>query len=201
MPASVDNESEILLGNKQLLAVFAVVANLLAIAFTTGYMLGKNSSEKKAAAGTDSAQSAPASAENGGGPVTQKVTPDDSQAAKADAAPVDTPAPVDAPKTTVVAVPAEEKIRPGNAISNNSISRNPRAGENYVQVTAVVRKVAEATADVLRQHGFAARIAPTPGNAALFRVLVGPSKDAADQRNTEDKLRKIGYTKCFIQHY
>jgi cell division septation protein DedD len=68
-------------------------------------------------------------------------------------------------------------------------------------VAAVARQDAEGIADVLRQHKFAARIAPAPADPALFRVLVGPAKDAADLRNTQDALRKIGYTKCFVQHY
>jgi cell division septation protein DedD len=68
-------------------------------------------------------------------------------------------------------------------------------------VAAVGKKEAEATADVLRQHDFQARTAEAPGNPGTFRVLVGPSKDAADLRNLEDRLRKIGYTKCFPQHY
>jgi len=185
MPASVQEESEILLGNKQLLLVFALVAVLLAIAFGAGYMLGKSSVDKKNA---ESAQTTPQT-DSSGGPITQKITPDDSQPVKTDVPPaMETPAPVEAPPEKILGAPSV----PSGA---------PKHGENYVQVEAVVRKVADATADVLRQHGFAARVAPTPGNSGIFRVLVGPAKDAGDLRNTEDKLRKIGYTKCFVQHY
>jgi len=190
MPASVENESEILLGNKQLLLVFALVAVLLAIAFGAGYMLGKSSVDKKNA---ESAQTVTPQADTSGGPITQKITPDDPQPVKTDAPPaMETPAPVEAP---VVSTPGKILGAP------KSPSGSPKSGENYVQVEAVVRKVADATADVLRQHGFAARVAPAPGNSGIFRVLVGPAKDAGDLRNTEDKLRKIGYTKCFVQHY
>jgi cell division septation protein DedD len=194
MPASADTESEILLGNKQLLLVFVVVVVLLAIAFFAGFKLGKNSAEKTGAAVAESAQTSVPAADSSGGPITQKIAPDDSQAPKAETAPVETPAPV---------VSKEERVlgsRP-TAEAPRATAGLPHPGENYVQVTAVARKVADATADVLRQHGFSARVAPAPGNAAIFRVLVGPAKDPADLRNTEDKLRKIGYTKCFVQHY
>jgi cell division septation protein DedD len=199
MQASLENESEILLGNKQLLMVFALVAVLLAIAFGAGYMLGKSSADKKisSAAESDLTSATPAAAS--GGPITQKITPDDSQAAKADTAstevPVPSPAPADKPKAAPP-VDTEEPILGARTPSNA-----PKPGENYVQVTAVTHIVANATADVLRLHGFSARVAPAPGNAGIFRVLVGPAKDPADLRNTEDKLRKIGYTKCFVQHY
>jgi len=189
MPARVEDESEILLGNKQLLLVFALVAVLLAVAFGAGYMLGKSSGDKKNA---ESAQVAAPPADASGGPITQKITPDDAQPVKADAPPVmETPAPVE------VTPEKPEKILGAPSVSSGM----PRHGENYVQVEAVVRKVADATVDVLRQHGFAARVAPAPGNGGIFRVLVGPAKDAGDLRSTEDRLRKIGYTKCFVQHY
>jgi cell division septation protein DedD len=192
MPASVEDEKEILLGNKQLLLVFAVVALLLAIAFGAGYKLGKSSVDKKG--GEESTQTSASPADASGGPITQKITPDDSQP------PAETPAPIEAPKAPVVAA-KEEKVLGSRTLVETPRSSAPHSGESYVQVTAVAHKVADATADVLRQHGFSARVAPAPGNTGIFRVLVGPAKDPADLRNTEDKLRKIGYTKCFIQHY
>ncbi len=50
MLRSSEEETEILLGNKQLLGIFFVVAILLGIAFTGGYMVGRGSGE---AAGLD----------------------------------------------------------------------------------------------------------------------------------------------------
>jgi len=200
MSARVENESEILLGNKQLLVVFAVVAILLATAFTGGYMLGKSSAEKKAASGAESSQTT--AAETNGGPITQRIAPEDSPAAKTDQAPspVDPPKPTPAPQKTEakpLAVPDDSET----VLGSRNQPGAPRHGDVFVQVMAVGRKEADATVDVLRQHEFQARVAPAPGTPGTFRVLVGPSKDAADLRNTEDKLRKIGFTKCFVQHY
>jgi cell division septation protein DedD len=200
MPASVQNEPEIILGDKQLLLVFALVAVLLAVAFGAGYMLGKGSGEKRTLAISDPAQTSLPVADVSGGPITQKIVPDDAQTPKSVPA-VEAPL---APEPAVETRDAARKTEPvlgENNLGEHSRSSAPRPGENYVQVTAVARKVADATADVLRQHGFSARVAPAPGNAGIFRVLVGPERDTAELRNTEDKLRKIGYTKCFVQHY
>ena len=61
MSSTSETETEILLGNRHLLAIFFVLAILLGIAFTGGYMVGRNSSEKKgaplAASSTDPAAS------------------------------------------------------------------------------------------------------------------------------------------------
>ena len=44
-----DGEREILLGNKQLLGIFFVLAVLFGVFFTAGYMVGRNGSAKKSA--------------------------------------------------------------------------------------------------------------------------------------------------------
>ena len=207
MSARVENESEILLGNKQLLVVFGVVAVLIAFAFTGGYMLGKRSTDDRAAL-VESAQAA--SGTTGGGPVTHKVIPDDTPSPRTDSS-------VDSAKTSIEETPkadfkphiyssATSSSTPANSAEpvlgeRNSNPLTPHTGQTFVQVMAVSHRDAEATAEVLRQHDFKARTAPAPGNPAVFRVLVGPTKDAADLRSTEDALRKIGYTKCFPQHY
>ena len=66
MSSTSENETEILLGNRHLLAIFFVLAVLLGIAFTGGYMVGRNSSEKTAvisASATDPAASTATSLE------------------------------------------------------------------------------------------------------------------------------------------
>src|SRR5450432_3887284 len=50
MSSTSENETEILLGNKHLLAIFFVLAVLLGIAFTGGYMVGRNGTDKRPAA-------------------------------------------------------------------------------------------------------------------------------------------------------
>src|SRR5947209_18287468 len=70
-----ENETEILLGNKQLLGIFLVVAVLLGISFTGGYMAGRGSS-KKAALAVEPAATEATHAETGTGGQTHTVPPD-----------------------------------------------------------------------------------------------------------------------------
>jgi cell division septation protein DedD len=208
MASRVENESEILLGNKQLLAVFAFVVLLLGAAFWGGYKLGENAGKKTVTTSTDTATGSTGEAPN---PVipTHVVEPDDpsgKNSAKADDKPHMFEPPLPAQPTPAPAKP-ESHTPPSKVDSDGPVLGKPKPtdapkhGETFVQVMAVGKKEADATADILRQNGFEARAAEAPGNPGIFRVLVGPSKDPAELRNLEDKLRKIGYTKCFVQHY
>jgi cell division septation protein DedD len=190
MAAGVDNESEILLGNKQLLTVFAVVVLLLAVAFSGGYMLGKNSAEKKAAA--SAAQKADGADAN---PLTKTVTPDDSAAAKQDAT---SPSPE---RPTPVAAKSKVNVILGAPKPPAGPEGTPRAGQTYLQVGALTHTQAAATAEVLRKQNFHARLAPKPGSTTVFRVLVGPVRDAGELAATRDSLRKIGFREVIVQHY
>jgi cell division septation protein DedD len=188
MAAGVENESEILLGNKQLLAVFAVVVLLLAAAFTGGYMLGKGSAEKKAAAtAADTASDA--------GPVTKTVTPDDAAPAKPDATPPEQESKAEPPPAP--ALPPKPKVN----VILGAPEGIPKAGQTFLQVGALTHTQAAGTADVLRKQSFHARIAPKPGSTTIFRVLVGPVKDAGDLAATRDALRKIGFRDVIVQRY
>ena len=58
MSSSSDTEREILLGNKHLLTIFFVIAALLGVAFTGGYMVGRGGSSDKKAVSTAPADAA-----------------------------------------------------------------------------------------------------------------------------------------------
>jgi cell division septation protein DedD len=70
-----------------------------------------------------------------------------------------------------------------------------------LQVAAVGRDEAEAIADVLQRKHFRAHAVPKPGSARLFRVLIGPVRDAADLSSTRDALRKTGFGEVIVQKY
>jgi cell division protein FtsN len=204
-----DSESEILLGNKQLLAVFAVAAILLAISFTGGYMVGKNNAEKKAtttADGNGTADSSvlvtrtvpPVSAPDASASESKDTAHDDSQFV---AVPI--PAPeakvtdrqAAAHKSPVAAQPSGAETNPVSA------SFTPEAGQTFLQVAAVGKDEADAVADVLHKKGFRAHSVQKPGSPKLYRVLIGPLKDAGDLAATRDSLRKTGFREVIIQHY
>lgn len=209
MAASVEKESEIILDNKHLLAVFAVVAVLLAVAFTGGYMLGKGSAEKKVVAGDGQ------TTEGASALVPRTVTPDDSYA-RADAAPPKpdsspTPQteelkPVEhtAPAAPPVAAVKHPVVKTEQALplgSHPIAEGTPHTGQTFVQVAALTHTEAVAMADVLRKQHFSARVAPKPGSTTVFRVLVGPTKDPAEITATRDALRKIGFREVIVQRY
>lgn len=210
MASGVENESEILLGNKQLLAVFAVVAFLLAIAFTGGYMLGKSSAEKKTAAAE-----AQAGGDGGTALVPRTVTPDDAMPTPK----ADTTAPPEAKSAATEEAKPDLSLRPAPPASSASANHpaeaedvkpplgsklpdgSPVAGQTFVQVAALTKAEANAMADVLRKQNFRARTAPKPGSSTIYRVLVGPTRDASEIRATSDALRKIGFRDVIVQRY
>jgi len=206
-----ETETEILLGNKQLLGIFFVVAVLLGVAFYGGYMVGRGTQPKKTLAtvpapGDESASAATHTAAGGethsfpadaGSAETQM--PASTGPAAADAA-TDTSAseaPLGAPKHT--AKPAASE--PGTSTSDTAEGFAPEPGEQFLQVAAVGKDEAEAVADVLHKKGYRAHAVPKPGNAKIFRVLIGPMKDAGDLNATRDSLRRTGFREVIVQRY
>jgi cell division protein FtsN len=226
MSSTSETETEILLGNRHLLAIFFVLAILLGIAFTGGYMVGRNSFDKKIAPLAASSAD-PAASTNGGAtspsPTTSMEThslppaggeqadtsdqthtlqpppPDAAKDAK------DEP-PLGAPKEEPVAKtpPAPQTAQPKPLASHpkpvNAFS-GPQSGQTFLQVAAVGHTEAEALAEVLSKKGFRAHAVPKPGSSEIYRVLIGPMHDTSDLSSTRDLLRNAGFTKIFVQRY
>jgi len=208
------NETEILLGNKQLLGIFFVVAILLGASFTGGYMLGRDSAAKKsAAASADVAgRSAPANdtpavrethsfpADSGGAgnPVAGPSESAHAHSAKQGQL-HDHPEelPLGAPKTRKAEGTHTAEV-PAYLSSGNFA---PQAGQEFLQVAAVGRDEAEAVADVLHKKGFRAHAVPKPGTAKLYRVIIGPIRDGGDLSTTRDALRRTGFREVIVQRY
>jgi cell division septation protein DedD len=205
-----EGETEILLGNKQIVGIFFALAVLFGVFFTAGYMVGRNSGEKNiedkqiqanaaaspaaagqlgethavpgdAGAGAEAVPTEGSSAEGGG-----------SQMAEAPEAPPAARTETAAPKKTI--------NQPIEEAGSDSLLITPRRGQTYLQVTAVSRSEAEAVAGVLSKKGFRAHFAAGP-NAKLFRVLVGPVRDAGELSTTRDELRHKGFRQVFVQRY
>jgi cell division septation protein DedD len=228
MSSTSETETEILLGNRHLLAIFFVLAVLLGIAFTGGYMVGRNSSEKRTtplvASGADPAASSSAGASS---LETHSLTPagnEQTDASRGNQA-ADQTRTVQPPPTTDTAPPAKEDAplgapkqettsqeRPSAARKPEpkpvqphskpvSAFGGPQSGQTFLQVTAVGHTEAEALADVLSKKGFPAHAVPKPGSSEIYRVLVGPMHDTSELSTTRDSLRNAGFTKIFVQRY
>jgi cell division septation protein DedD len=86
-------------------------------------------------------------------------------------------------------------------VKPTSTFTGPQSGQTFLQVTAVRRTEATALADVLSKKGFHAHAVPKPGANDIYRVLIGPMRDAGELSSTRDSLRNAGFTKIFVQRF
>jgi len=223
MSSTSETETEILLGNRHLLAIFFVLAVLLGIAFTGGYMVGRNSSDKKAvplaASTTDPAASTNPVATSPGATSleTHSLPPADNEQTDAappnkgtDATRTTQPPPPVAKDDTPLGTPKQEHPSEAPSAMPKSLKAHsqpvaafagPQSGQTFLQVTAVGHTEADALAEVLSRKGFPAHAVRKPGSNEIYRVLVGPMHDATELSTTRDSLRNAGFTKIFVQHY
>ena len=185
------------LGNKQLLSVFFIVVVLLAVFFTMGYVVGRNSAPVDAAAKrTDTAyerQNAPSAVP--ARPVAE--TPVSIGEAQPTAAAQDENAPAaetGAAQPTAASAPQASENPPVTVTQ-------PQPGQTYIQVTAVGKAEADVLAEVLARKGFRTLVAPGP-NDKLFRVLAGPAKDINEVTKLKSDLEAAtGLKNTFVRKY
>ncbi len=197
MPTNEDGEFELILGNRQLLSVFFIVAILLGVFFAMGYIVGRNSSPVSSTADgrkpdvtkqivVDSNRPSPT-----GSPAAQEQTP--AAAAKTSDQPSAPPQQAEkAPSPATKPSPAETKAAAAET-GAASVPEEPQSGQTYLQVAAVARAEAELFVDVLSKKGFHSLFAPVPEKAGMFRVLVGPFKDAGSIAQARTDLQKAGF--------
>jgi cell division septation protein DedD len=225
-----DGETEILLGNKQLLGIFFVVVVLLGVAFAGGYKVGQGS--KRAAAATtaeDVTSSSTATAASSSGGETHALPADGAGSSTAAEQSSSAPAQDNAAADVPVPQPASQREKPeaplgsrnrekplktvaqrdlessGPAIAPAPVPGGagfaPQTGQTFLQVAAVSPDEAEAIADVLRKKGFHAHAVPKPGTAKIYRVIIGPVRDASELNSTRASLRNTGFREIFVQRY
>jgi cytoskeletal protein RodZ len=191
MPRNEDGEFELILGNRQLLSVFFIVVILLGVFFTMGYIVGRNSGP----GGTEVAAREPASPARitASEPPTrtepaQQSTPAPSAVKsepKAEGLPQAETAKQEPPKPET---PVKPQVSPAGALA----AVDPVAGATYLQLAAVNKPEAEMLVEVATRKGFSAIHSPVKEKPGLFRVLVGPLKDAGAIAETRNKLNEAG---------
>jgi len=209
MPSHEEGEFELVLGNKQLLSVFFLVILLLAVFFSMGYIVGRNTAPANTLSANN--RTPPILVEPAGAPTTtpdptkpsalQNPEPPVKPPAKAEPPVKTQPVKVDPPKPEPVK-PAPTKVEPPKPVpvakteppKPEPVKPAPmtKAGESYLQVVATKRPDAEKLVSTLTQKGFRASISPVP-DSALVRVLVGPFSDAGAIAKNKDGLQAIGY--------
>jgi hypothetical protein len=211
-------DRELVLGTKQLLAIFFVGALLCGVFFAVGYVVGSNSAKSSALAASDST-SAPVSegkreephaASDGGASVTPASLPSDgagtipgaephmadNPAAAGSAPPVTAaaipPAPAPAPQTT--APPKSTAVAPtatGIALSV------PEKGASYVQIAAIPRPRADDMVKSLREAKLPAILAES-SKPELSKVLVGPYHTPLAVHDAKQKLTELGFNGLIV---
>ncbi|MGB7722768.1 MAG: SPOR domain-containing protein [Bryobacteraceae bacterium] len=196
MRNSETGEFELLVGNRQLLSGFFIVVLLFAVAFSMGYIVGRNSSPS-AKLQTETGSSAGAASqtpESRPQAATQAPAaggaPDAASLQSADIPPADTaPQPSTQP---------ERGPQPGTPPAAPTVAANPPAAPpvetvpgSYWQVLATA---SQTSADVMRQtmkdKGFPASLQPGPNN--LIRVLIGPYTDKQSLGRAKTELENAG---------
>jgi len=103
---------------------------------------------------------------------------------------------VAAPTTQVASLATKRAGRePAPVASAVSSSEKPNSGDTYtyLQVAAVDRGMAGVLVEVLHRKGFQAEFTSGP-TEDIFRVLVGPAKDAEALARTKADLQAAGFT-------
>jgi cell division protein FtsN len=106
------------------------------------------------------------------------------------------PPPQEQPPAQAVAVPAPKaapvKEAPANEAGGAPQVAEPQPGAAYLQVVATARPEAEVIAGTLAKRGYKTQLAEAP-TSGVFRVLVGPLKDASEIASTRVDLEKAGF--------
>jgi cell division septation protein DedD len=185
MSRNETGEFELVLGNRQLLSLAAIVVILFGVFFTMGYIVGRNSTPLARAQEGSIASAAgnERRPQPAGDRVPEEVTP------AAEPNPQATqPAQPSEPPPAASASDEPEPVPPAVA--------QPQAGESYLQVAAVARRDAEILVDTLRKKGFPAMLATGPND--LFRVLVGPYTDRDALGKAKSDLEGAGFKNAFV---
>jgi hypothetical protein len=216
MPRNEEGEFILELGHRQLLSVFFIVVILLGVSFTMGYIVGRNSPPAVAAVvpggAAPSSVSPPAAAIEPplapGQVLVNQTVPSATATMPAQpptraAEPV-APAAVAARPAPTSSAPVAAVKQPPAAASDRKTAQlhaQPLPGQTYLQVVAVKKPDAEMIAGILRKKGFLHAIVVPGPNETLFRVLVGPLRDAAALSKTKVDLEAAGFNKSFPQKY
>jgi hypothetical protein len=193
-------EFEVIVGNRQLLSGFFIVALLFAVAFAMGYVVGQNSprSAKVAANGIQPPTPAGEVRPQPAAPVTPAVSAPEAGGeagaeggTPAEAAPQPTTQPARDPGAPAPAQQQAQK-EPAPAIATAPLSGPPGT---YWQVMALSAPEAEIVYRTLKDKGFPSVMTQGPNN--LVRVLVGPYADTLSMGKAKTELEDAGFRNGF----
>lgn len=191
MPVKDEGEFELILGNKQIMAVFFIVLLLMGLFFSIGYLAGKRS-----AGGEEKAAQQPSQV-----PITvdaaKRETPrgePQQAAAREEAQP-----PAQQQEDRKPEPPQEARKEP--AVPARLYVEQPPAG-TYLQAAATQRADAEAMLSfIIGKTGLRGYVTPSPKSPELCRVLIGPLAGNEQMADARAKLGALGVTNAFPVKY
>jgi len=166
-------------------------------------MVGRGSSVKKPllASAEPAATSPESSSTAATGGETHSVAPEEITTDASDTSRKATDEPLGSRRKKSVKQTAATNDVPAAAAAKSDASFTPQTGQEFLQVTALPRDHASAVASVLRRKGFRAHAVAKPGDPSVYRVIVGPIRNAGELSSTRDSLRKTGFSQVLIQRY
>jgi cell division septation protein DedD len=199
MSTNDNGEFELVLGNRQLLSGFFIVALLFGVAFAMGYIVGRNSlpsAKLQAESAAKPAGSAIGDRPPAAAPATPSPASDSpgtadsppaadaaSQGAAAETHPDETQPTTQPARDTVAAAPETSPAAPAPV--------NDPAPGTYWQVLAAQQHEADAVMRALVDKGLPASLSPGPNG--LTRVLVGPYNDTQSLGRAKSALEDAGF--------
>src|SRR3569833_240545 len=207
-------DRELVLGNKQLLAIFFVAALLCGVFFAVGYVVGGNSAKSTESALADSSTATPVEGKrddpSGVAPVSDAMAATSAPAAESAAVPdskmSDNPAaagsaPPPSDYARAVSAPAQY-VHPATAAPAPSRSAPlalsvPESLASYVLVAAQTRPAADTVANSLRERGWPAILAES-SKPDRVEILVGPYRDGVALADAKRKLIDLGFSQAFV---
>lgn len=215
MSRNENGEYELVLGTPQLLSIVFILIVLMGVVFSLGYYVGRSTAPEPAATAKPPTEAPSARPEALGQPTASASMPTPSgealepgQAKLGGAPPEAATETGEQPQPAQPSAPASAPTPPAEAqpataapsVGAASKYPEPEPGQTFLQVAAVRLTEAEVVVDVLKRKGFPARVAPGPSET-LFRVLVGPLKDADQIAKTRKALEEAGFRSAYVRKY
>jgi len=198
MPVKDEGEFELILGNKQIIAVFVIVLLLMGLFFSIGFLAGRRS-----ASGPETAGKTPADV-----PITVDATRQ--QASAAEPPPAQEKAESAAGKAAAEPEPSQPQQQPQQQpqepkkqaqVPSRLFVDQPPAG-TYLQAAATQRADAEAMLSyIISKTGLSGYVAPSPKSPELCRVLIGPLSGNEQIADARSKLSTLGVANAFPVKY
>lgn len=193
MPVRDEGEFELILGNRQIIAVFIIVLLLMGLFFSIGFLAGRRSAAPAdAAARTPSNIPITVDAAKQQTSIAEPAQPQEkSQSAQPPAAPAE---PAESAQQ-----PAAPK--PHTPVPSRLFVDQPPPG-TYLQAAATQRADAEAMLSyIIGKTGLSGYVTPSPKSPELCRVLIGPLSGNEQIADARSKLGALGVANAFPVKY